>query len=80
MGAPEGGLKQCGRGWGQNRTPGGSACVSKAMFPFTTGSPPWRRLTTTHNIVVPDASFICQPVNLSEIEPEKARGKYRNHA
>ena len=70
MGAPEGGLKECARGWGQTRTSWGSACVLKAMFPLISGSPPGRRLTATHNIVVPGASFICQQVNLSEIESE----------
>jgi hypothetical protein len=34
MGAPEGGLKQCAKGRGQDRTSGGGACVSKARFPF----------------------------------------------
>ena len=34
MGAPEGGLKQCAKGWGPDRTSGGGACVSKARFPF----------------------------------------------
>ena len=29
-----------------------------------------RRLTTTHNIVMPGVSFTCQAVNLSEIESE----------
>ena len=70
MGAPEGGLKECARGWGQTRTSWGSACVLKAMFPLISGSPPGRRLTATHNIVVPGASFICQQVNLGEIESE----------
>ena len=70
MGAPEGGLKECARGRGQTRTCGGSACVSKAMFHLISGSPPGRRLTATHNTVVPGASFTCQAENLSEIESE----------
>ena len=69
-GAPEGCVRKCARGRGQTRTCGGSACVSKAMFHLISrlaGSPPGRRLTATHNIVVPGASFV---VNLSEIESE----------
>ena len=58
------------QGAGSNSHFWGSACVSKAMFHLISGSPPGRRLTATHNIVVPDASFICQEVNLSEIESE----------
>ena len=70
MGAPEGCVRKCARGRGQTRTCGGSACVSKPMFHLISSSPPGRRLTGTHNIVVPGASFICQEVNLSEIESE----------
>ena len=36
MGAPGGGLKQCARGQGQDRTSGGSPPMPKATFPFVT--------------------------------------------
>ena len=47
MGAPEGGLRECARGWGQTRTSGGSACVLKAMFPLITCNKAARWLAAT---------------------------------
>ena len=70
MGAPEGGLRECARGWGQTRTSGGSACVLKAMSPLITRQRAGWPLHSHTQLVVPGASFTCQAENLSEIESE----------
>ena len=52
----------------------------RPCFTSYQGNPPGRRLIATHNIVVPGASFICQEVNLSEIDSENNARKIWNHA